>query len=109
MAKTLNDVNIVDIDDPTTWPIHIYKIVSQWAERCSGATNHTNELPLSLDDEEPFRELFTGYLLRAYRSSFCTLTHKSNRISVEELVPEGMIEQYRHHIAHLCARTPGDG
>ena len=66
MTKTSNDLPAVDVDDPTTWPSHIYKTVSQWAERCKGATNYTVDLPLSLDDERPFRELFAGYLLRAY-------------------------------------------
>jgi len=66
MTKTSNDVPIVDVDNPTTWPTPIYKTISEWAERCNGATNYTVDLPLSLDDEKPFRELFAGYLLRAY-------------------------------------------
>jgi hypothetical protein len=65
MTKPSNAVPI-DVDDSTTWPSHIYETVSRWAERCSGSTRYTNDLPLSLDEEKPFRELFAGYLLRAY-------------------------------------------
>lgn len=65
MTKSSNDA-LIDVDDPTTWPSQIYRIVSQWAEQCRGRTNYTGDLPLSLDLEKPFRELFIGYLLRAY-------------------------------------------
>lgn len=65
MTKPPNNAPI-DVDDPTTWPNQIYRITSQWAERLSGTTIYTNDLQLSLDLVEPFRELFIGYLVRAY-------------------------------------------
>lgn len=56
----------IDVDDPTSWPAQVYERVSAWAEHCKGTTNYTNDLPLPLDLDGPFRKLLTGYLLRAY-------------------------------------------
>jgi hypothetical protein len=57
---------LIDIDDRTTWPPHVYQIVSKWAEQCAGKTNYTNDLPLRIDLEAPFQKQFEGYLVRAY-------------------------------------------
>lgn len=56
----------INIDDPTTWPSNVYRIVSKWVEECAGKTNFTNDLPLRLELEAPFREHLAGHLLRAY-------------------------------------------
>jgi hypothetical protein len=56
----------IDVDDLTTWPPPVYQIVSEWAARCAGVTKYTADLPLPLELDKPFRELFRGYLLRAY-------------------------------------------
>jgi hypothetical protein len=56
----------IDVDDSTTWPRPVFRIVSEWAERCRGATSYTNDLPLHPDLERPFRDHFAGYLFRAY-------------------------------------------
>lgn len=56
----------IDIDDPTSWPTEIYKAASRWAEECSGKTEYTNDLPLSLELEAPFRYQLAGHLLRGY-------------------------------------------
>jgi len=66
MTKSSNIVPVIDVDDPSTWPNHIHRVVSQWAERCRGTTEYVLDLPpLSLDEEKTFRKLFDGYLLRA--------------------------------------------
>src|ERR1700731_517798 len=56
----------IDIDDPTSWPADVYKIVAGWAKECTGRTEYTNDLPLRLELEAPFRERLTGQLVRAY-------------------------------------------
>lgn len=56
----------IDIDDPKSWPAHIYSTVAEWANRCAGKTKYTSDLPLPLELEAPFREQFRGQLLRAY-------------------------------------------
>ena len=51
---------IIDIDDTTTWPPHIHRIVSMWAAECAGKTSYTNDLPLRIELEAPFREQLTA-------------------------------------------------
>jgi hypothetical protein len=57
---------LIDIDDAATWPRHIYRIVSTWAAECAGKTSYTNDLPLRIELEAPFREQLASYLLCAY-------------------------------------------
>jgi chromosome segregation protein len=56
----------IDIDEPSTWPSHIYQAVSEWAETCAGTTCYTNNLRLDLELAAPFQQQFAGYFLRAY-------------------------------------------
>jgi hypothetical protein len=63
---TLEIMQAIDIDDPTTWPEQISEPVFAWAQFYRGSTNYTGDLALSLELEEPFRGLFTGFLLRAH-------------------------------------------
>jgi hypothetical protein len=56
----------IDIDRPGTWPPRIHEAVSALAKKCVGKTRYTNDLPLSLEIEAPFRQGLSGYLLRAY-------------------------------------------
>jgi hypothetical protein len=57
---------LIDIDDATTWPPHIYRIVSTWAAEFAGKTSYTNDLPLRIELEARFRDQLAGYRLRAY-------------------------------------------
>ena len=59
-------VKPIDIDDPMSWHIGIYKALSRWAEECSRKTKYTNDLPLPLELEAPFRQELAGHFLRAY-------------------------------------------
>ena len=76
----------IDEDDQTTWPPQVIKIVNKWAEQYKGTTRHTCDLALSLDDENEFRKLLSGHLLRAYH---CTrlLPHEVRMIKETGLRP----------------------
>lgn len=56
----------IDVDHPETWPPQIHRMASMWAKQCAGRTRYTNDLPLALELEAPFRQELAGYLVRAY-------------------------------------------
>lgn len=56
----------IDVDNSETWPPQIYSMASTWAKQCAGRTRYTNDLPLALELEAPFRQEFAGHLVRAY-------------------------------------------
>jgi hypothetical protein len=56
----------IDIDDSTSWPTDVYRIVAEWAEECAGRTEYTSGLPLRIELEAPFRERLAGQLVLAY-------------------------------------------
>ena len=76
----------IDVDDPATWPHNVVEIVGRWAGECRGTTEFTNDLPLPLEDEDRFRDLLSGRLLRAYH---CTrlLPHEVDSIRQVGLRP----------------------
>ena len=56
----------IDVDNPETWPPQIHYMTSAWAKQCAGRTRYTNDLPLALELEVPFRKELAGHLVRAY-------------------------------------------
>ncbi len=56
----------VDVDNRITWPPKVDDIVDKWAKQYNGTAKYTNDLALPIEDEEAFRELLSGHLLRAY-------------------------------------------
>ena len=56
----------IDVDNPETWPPQIHYMTSTWAKQCAGRTRYTNDLPLALELEVPFRQELAGHLVRAY-------------------------------------------
>jgi len=56
----------IDVDNPETWPPQIHYMASAWAKQCAGRTRYTNDLPLALELEAPFRQELAGHLVRAY-------------------------------------------
>ena len=56
----------VDVDDRTTWPPKVGHIVDKWAEQYNDTTEYSCDLALAIEDEEEFRNLLSGRLLRAY-------------------------------------------
>lgn len=74
----------IDIDDPKSWPAHIHSIVAEWANRCTGKTKYTTDLPLPLELEAPFREQLRGQLLRAYHYTRL-LPHEREMVATQGL------------------------
>ncbi|MBL0211961.1 MAG: hypothetical protein IPQ13_13785 [Holophagaceae bacterium] len=75
---------IIDIDDPSTWPCSIKDRVNQWAEKYRGSTSYASDLPIPLELESEFREHLGDHLLRAYH---CTrlLSHEVRMIKANGL------------------------
>lgn len=94
--------DIVDIDHQDSWPAAISGWVHARASQLKGTTEYTSDLAVPAEEEESFRRLFAGHLLRAYH---CTrlLEHEvpmirtqGLRMTTEELVVE-RITQARAH------------
>jgi hypothetical protein len=94
----------VDIDIPATWPPHIYQAVSVWAAECAGTTRYTNDLPLDLELESPFRRELAGFFLRAYHYTKL-LAHEREIIQRQGLRPL-TVELLNERIG--AARTSGN-
>jgi hypothetical protein len=94
----------VDIDVPASWPPHIYRAVSAWAAQCAGKTRYTNDLPLDLELESPFRRELAGFFLRAYHYTKL-LAHEREMIQRRGLRPL-TVELLGERID--AARTSGD-
>jgi hypothetical protein len=74
----------IDIDDPASWPEHVYSVIAGWASECSGKTEYSNDLPLRLEWEAPFRERLHGYHFRAYHYTRL-LPHEREMIATQGL------------------------
>jgi hypothetical protein len=48
------------------WASVVYSILAGWASECYGKTEYSNDLPLRLEWETPFRERLHGYHFCAY-------------------------------------------
>lgn len=57
---------VVDIDDERSWPARVATQVADWASCYGGTTEYPSDLPIPLEHEVHFRQLFLGYRLRAY-------------------------------------------
>ena len=79
-------MTVIDVDDEATWTADIRARVSCWADRYRGTTEYANDLPLRLEAEAGFRELFRGRRLRVYH---CTklLPHEVLTIQEQGLRP----------------------
>lgn len=59
--------DVVDVDDPATWPDDLASEVDHWADELRGATPHTVDLRFPDDAEDAFRHGFLrGRLLRTH-------------------------------------------
>lgn len=94
--------DIIDIDDQSSWPAAISEWIQARTDQLKGTTEYTSDLAVSAGEEESFRRLFAGHLIRAYH---CTrlLEHEVQmirdhglRMTTEELVVE-RITQARAH------------
>lgn len=74
----------VDVDNPETWPPQIHYMASTWAKQCAGRTRYTNDLPLALELEAPFRQELAGHLVRAYHYTRL-LPHEKRMIEAQGL------------------------
>lgn len=62
--------SLVDADHPDTWPQNVMAWVRDVSEILKGSTPHTSDLILpNDDDEDQFRSLFSGRLVRAYHAT----------------------------------------
>lgn len=75
--------HVVDVDDVKTWPQRIVSFANEWAHKLQGG-RHTVDLEIPLEEEDRFRYLFNGYLLRAIH---CTrlFTHEREAIRKQGL------------------------
>jgi hypothetical protein len=95
-------MKLIDIDDPTSWPAHIYSIVAEWANECAGKTKYTNDLPLRHELEAPFRERLKGHLLRAYHYTRL-LPHERQMVGTHGLrMLSADLLAERIHAAHVA-------
>lgn len=77
---------IIDVDRWDTWPHQIVDVVDRWANELKGTTEYSGDLALPLEYEEEFRELLSGFLIRAYH---CTrlLPHEVRMVKKMGLCP----------------------
>lgn len=94
--------HIVDVDNQDTWPTAISEWVHTWADRLKGTTEHTSELEVDFEEDENFRKLFAGSLLRTYH---CTrlleyevqmIRDQGLRMTTENLVGERITRALTH-------------
>ena len=60
---------VVDVDNPSTWPSTLGEHAQMLADQLLGSTEYTNDLDVPLDDEDDFRALLTGWLVRAFHAT----------------------------------------
>jgi hypothetical protein len=86
--------DVIDVDDPTTWPAIVEGEVQRLADRVRGTTQYVSDLPLPIEGEEAFRSLLSGFPLRAYHATRLlphevrVVRRRGLRLSTQELVIE---------------------
>ena len=77
---------LIDVDDPQTWPQDIAAHVEETAERLRGTTEYASDLRLDPSEDETFRSLFEGRLVRSYHATRL-LEHEVASIRERGLIP----------------------
>ena len=93
---------MVDADDPSTWPPAVFEHVRILADRLRGTTDYANELSVPSDDENDFRSLLSGWLVRVYHATRLldhedqTIRQQGLRLLSVELVEERINAAFDH-------------
>lgn len=84
----MSALQMVDLDEQSSWPAAVTAYAEHWAQRLCGTTSDANDLEIPLEEDDQFRLLFCNMRLRAIH---CTrlLAHERAMVIKQGLRPAG--------------------